>query len=117
MTLDELKRNTEVRFIDFDQTIRSLRRSVVEAKGAHPEIVKVLLFGSLVQGDWTADSDADLIVVVRKKLTDLSSRSPYFISCRSIATDCLIYSEAEFEKLSQDPSSLLFRNLPTTLEL
>ena len=46
----------------------------------HPEIVKVLLFGSLVQGNWTADSDADLIVVVRREFPDfLSSRAPYQI--------------------------------------
>ena len=56
----------EVRFIDYGQVIRDLRQAVTEAKAARPEIVKVLLFGSFVQGDWTADSDADLFVVVRK---------------------------------------------------
>jgi predicted nucleotidyltransferase len=50
---------------------------VSEAKAAHPEIVKVLLFGSLVQGNWTADSDADLVVVVGREFPDfLSSRTP-----------------------------------------
>jgi predicted nucleotidyltransferase len=49
--------------------IRDLRQAVVEAKAAHLEIVKVLLFGSFVQGSWTADSDTDLIVVVRKELS------------------------------------------------
>ena len=55
----------EVRFIDYDQVIRDLRQAA-EAKAARPEIVEVLLFGSFVQGNWTADSDADLFVVVRK---------------------------------------------------
>jgi hypothetical protein len=46
-----------VRFIDRDHVIRDLRHAVAEAKGRYPEIAKVYLFGSLVQGTWTADSD------------------------------------------------------------
>jgi hypothetical protein len=37
----------EVRFIDYDQTIHNIRKAVAEAKAAHPEIVRVFLFGSL----------------------------------------------------------------------
>ena len=107
----------EVRFIDYDQTIRNIRKAVVEAKAAHPEIVRVFLFGSLAQGTWTADSDADLIVVVRKALTDFSSRNPYHIFADGIATDSLVYSESEFEKQSQDPNSFLAGNLLSALEL
>jgi thiamine pyrophosphate-dependent acetolactate synthase large subunit-like protein len=91
---------------------------VGEAKAAHPEIVKVLLFGSLVQGNWTADSDADLIVVVGREFPDfLNSRAPYQIFSRSIPTDSLVYSETEFQHLSCDPESFLAQNLPTAIEL
>lgn len=107
----------EVRFIDYKETLRNLRGAVAQAKGAHPEIVKVLLFGSFVQGTWTADSDADLIVVVRKELSGFSSRSPYHIFAQGIPTDSLVYSESEFEKLSRDPESFLARNLSTAVEL
>jgi predicted nucleotidyltransferase len=108
----------EVRFLDYDQILRDLREAVREAKAAHPEIVKVLLFGSLVQGDWTADSDADLIVVVGREFPDLlGSRTPYHVFTRSIPTDSLVYSETEFEELSCDPESFLAQNLPTAIEL
>jgi hypothetical protein len=108
----------EVRFLDYDQILRDLRQAVSEAKVAHPEIVKVLLFGSLAQGDWTADSDADLIVVVGREFPDfLGSRAPYQVFTRSILTDSLVYSETEFQKLSRDPESFLAQNLPTALEL
>lgn len=117
MTLEELRRRTEVRFIDYDQTIRNLRQAVAEAKAAHPEIVKVFLFGSFVQGNWTADSDADFFVIVRKELSDFSSRSPYHVFAPGIATDSIVYSESEFARLSRDPSSFLAQNLPSALEL
>jgi predicted nucleotidyltransferase len=109
--------SAEVKFIDRDQLITDLRRAVAEARSKYPEISKVFLFGSLVDGTWTADSDADLIVVVRKEFQDL------FESCRdqiytdSIPVDSLIYSEREFHQLAADPSSFLAQNLVSALEL
>ncbi|MFB3922513.1 MAG: nucleotidyltransferase domain-containing protein [Terriglobia bacterium] len=95
-----------------------LRRAVAEAKAARPEILKVLLFGSLVRGNWTADSDADLIVVVNREFPDfLSSRTPYQIYAKSIPCDSLVYSANEFERLANDPSSIVAQNLATSIEL
>jgi tRNA nucleotidyltransferase (CCA-adding enzyme) len=108
----------EVKFLDYEQILAELRQAVREAKAAHPEIVTVLLFGSLVQGNWTAESDADLVVVVRKEFPDfLSSRAPYQIFARSIPTDSLVYSEREFVQMSRDCGSFLAQNLPTAIEL
>jgi tRNA nucleotidyltransferase (CCA-adding enzyme) len=110
--------SAEVKFLDYDQILRELRQAVSEAKAAHPEIVKVLLFGSLAQGHWTAESDADLVVVVRKEFPDfLASRTPYQIFTRSIPTDSLVYSEREFMQMSRDWGSFLAQNLPTAIEL
>ncbi len=109
--------SVEVRFIDYDETLQTLRKAVAEAKAAHPEIVKVLLFGSFVQGTWTADSDADLFVVVRKEFADIFERGRYAIFAPSIPIDSIVYSEAEFARLSQDPSSFLAQNLRSAIEL
>jgi hypothetical protein len=45
------------------------------------------------------------------------SRAPYQIFTRSIPTDSLVYSEAEFQQLSGDPESFLAQNLPNAIEL
>ena len=109
--------SVEVRFIDRDQVMWGLRAAVAEAKRAYPEIVKVLLFGSLVDGTWTADSDADLMIVVRKDFTDLFESCRYQIYVDCIPTDSLVYSEAEFEKLASDPESFVTQNLATAVEV
>ena len=115
---DESWSSVEVRFIDLDQVIRDLRNAAHEARRVHPEVVKIYLFGSLVKGNWTADSDADLIVVVRKEFPDLvRSRSAYQIFTSSIPTDTLVYSEREFEQLQADPSSLVAQEFPFMAEL
>ncbi|MGD0224861.1 MAG: nucleotidyltransferase domain-containing protein [Terriglobia bacterium] len=115
---DEFWSSVEVRFIDLDQVLRDLRNAAAEAKRAHPEVAKVYLFGSLVKGNWTADSDADLIVVVRKEFPDfVRSRIAYQIFTSSIPTDTLVYSEREFEQLRADPSSLVAQEFPLMAEL
>ena len=107
----------EVRFLSLQAVLRDLRRAVIEAKAARPEITKVLLFGSLTRGNWTADSDADLIVVVRGDLPDYLARGRYYITSQLAPTDSFVYSEAEFEKLAGDPSSSLAEALRTAIEL
>ncbi len=109
--------SVEVRFLDRDAVIRALREAVAEAKARYPEIVKVYLFGSLVNGTWTAASDADLIVVVRKEFQEFADSCPYQIYTRVIPTDLLVYSETEFEKLASDPTSFVAANLSRALEL
>jgi len=109
--------SAEVRFLDHDKVLDELRRAAAEAKAAHPEILRIFLFGSLVQGNWTADSDADLIVVVRKEFSDIFERSHYQIHAHSIHTDTLVYSETEFQRMLQDHQSFLSRNIPGALEI
>lgn len=109
--------SVEVRFIDRDAVIEDLRRAAAQARAAHSDIERVLLFGSLVRGNWTADSDADLIVVVDREFPDFLERSRYQIHSRSIPTDTLVYSRAEFDELARTAGSFLAQNLPFTIEL
>jgi len=106
-----------VRFLDRGQVLGALRRAVKEARSSSPEIVRVFLFGSLARDDWTADSDADLIVVARWEFGDILERSRYQILCPSIPTDTLVYTESEFESLSSEPGSFLAQALAEAVEL
>lgn len=74
----------DVRFLDRERVLRSLREAVADAKARHPEIVHVWLFGSLVEGNWTGDSDADLMVIVRRNFHDLFKRAIYQIHSSEI---------------------------------
>jgi len=107
----------EVKFIDHGQVIRDLRQAVAEAKARHPEIVRVFLFGCLVQGNWTADSVADLFIVVRSEFKRFFDSCPYQIYSDSIPIDSLVYSESDFERLKQDPQSLVSQSLSSAMEL
>jgi len=105
--LEQSSNFAEVRFLDLEKVISDLRSAASQVKASHPEVAKVFLFGSLTDGTWTADSDADLIVVVRKLFPDILARSQYQIHVASIATDTLVYSQEEFDRLRLDPGSFL----------
>lgn len=109
--------SAEVRFLDRDGVLADLRRAVAEARARYPEIVKVYLFGSLAGGTWTADSDADLMVVVRARFTDFADSCRYQIYADSIPVDSLVYSEADFERMANDGESFVAQNLRGAIAL
>ena len=109
--------SVEVRFIDREEILDDLRRAAAKARSAHPEILRVFLFGSLVRGNWTADSDADLIVVADRDFPNLLERSRYQIYSKLIPTDTLVYSRSEFDDLARDPTSFLAQSLRAAIEL
>lgn len=106
-----------MRFIDREEVLADLRRAAAAARRACAEIRRVFLIGSLVRGNWTAASDADVVVVVEREFADLLERSRYQIHSAMIPTDTLVYTKAEFEALAADPHSVLSQNLACALEL
>ena len=106
-----------VSFLDRDGVLTELTQAVRDARRRYPEIVKVLLVGSLVRGDWTAASDADLVVVVRDQRADLGSRARYQIFTRAIPTDSQVFTETEFAAVGSDPQHPLASDLPDAVEL
>jgi len=107
----------KVIFIDRERVMAELRQAAAAARAAHPGIVRILLFGSLARGDWTGDSDADLIVVTQREFTGILDRVPYQIHVASVPTDTLIYSVTEFERLASQPNSLAADALTYAIEL
>ncbi|RDI95187.1 nucleotidyltransferase domain-containing protein [Meiothermus sp. QL-1] len=64
-----------VRIFPFDPKARLEElRGAAEALGERPEVLAVVLFGSLAQGQATAMSDADLLVLLESSPLDFSER-------------------------------------------
>jgi predicted nucleotidyltransferase len=74
--------------------------------------LSLYIFGSYAWGKPTKDSDIDLVVVVQS-----SDQKPYKRAIKGIralrglgiAKDILVYTQEEFNTLSQDISSLLYK--------
>ncbi len=72
----------------------------------------IYLFGSLAWGDPDEQSDIDLLIVVKssdEKSYKRSLRGIESLSGMKIAKDIIVYTEAEFEELSSDVSTLCYK--------
>jgi Predicted nucleotidyltransferases len=89
-----------------EETIREAVQRIVII--AHP--TRVILFGSYARGDVDEGSDLDLMVIeweVRNKGEEMV-RLHEAIGDVGAGVDILVYSEAEFERRSQVPGTVLY---------
>jgi predicted nucleotidyltransferase len=65
---------------DYEGIIRGLRQAAEGALARHPELERVILFGSMARGDYGLYSDADVILVLRSSdVTPFFNRIPSFL--------------------------------------
>jgi predicted nucleotidyltransferase len=87
----------------------------VNLVGERPDVVRVILFGSLARGDHGPRSDADVLVVLRSseqprffdRIPDLLG---YFMATH-VPVDVLPYTESELERMARDGNPLIRRAL------
>jgi predicted nucleotidyltransferase len=74
------------------------------------------VFGSLARGNFWPDSDIDLILVVDTAIP-FTKRPPLFDDLYELfpALDALIYSPAEFKRLTEDPSPGFWHEVTETM--
>jgi len=68
---------------------------------------KVIIFGSVADGTAKADSDVDILVIMDTELSYYRRSGPIRAAMRGIpvATDIIILTPGEYEKLKDDESS------------
>jgi predicted nucleotidyltransferase len=79
--------------LDHPAVMRALR-----AYGSgRPEVREVVLIGSLARGDWSACSDADVVVTVDEAVERFQDRSPAYPPSRSLGVpvDVFVYAHEE----------------------
>jgi uncharacterized protein len=71
--------------------------------GADPNVLGVLLYGSLARGDYAPGSDADLIVVVTDSPYPPAERSYHLPPLRlAICHEILVYTDPELSRFQQE---------------
>lgn len=89
-----------------ERTLQQIVARIVAA--AQPS--RVILFGSHARGDATPDSDIDLMVI-KPRLHDRGEemlRLYAAVGATETGVDVLLYSEAEYERRSQVPGTVLY---------
>jgi predicted nucleotidyltransferase len=85
------------RRLDREAVLTGLGRYAREQLGARPELERVVLIGSLARGDWSARSDADLVLLVDAAEAPGPFRSPGYAPAASpgVPVDLFVYTPEE----------------------
>ena len=94
-----------------DDVVRELKRSARRLIRAHPEVRRVLLFGSYARGDFGVRSDADVLLVLSTSPHErYFDRIPDFLGFfldMSVPVDIFPYTEAEEERMLRRGNPLI----------
>lgn len=99
-----------VLFLNKEKVIKILSRLAAKAKARDKNILKIILFGSLVNNTYTALSDADLIIILKESNQRFIDRIPDFLQIfldAPVPVDVFPYTEKEARriKLAKDAIS------------
>jgi predicted nucleotidyltransferase len=83
--------------LDRDRVVRRLKEYARGEVAQRSEVREVILVGSLARGDWSARSDADLVIVVDRSDTPWRSRAEAYLPSRRVGVpvDVLVYTADE----------------------
>lgn len=83
--------------LDLGATVERLRAYARDELGRRPEVREVVLIGSLARDDWSARSDADLVVLVDRAEEPGPFRGARYAPAKhpGIAVDLLVYTPDE----------------------
>ena len=88
----------KTRFLDKEKVIAKLSKLAKKAKGKNRNILHVILFGSLVNNTYTAASDADILVILKRDSSRFMDRIPdllYLFADAPLPVDVFPYTEQE----------------------
>lgn len=87
-----------VTFLDLEPILAGLRERAQQLVATHPNVREVGLFGSLIRGNYSPGSDADLLVILESDSRRFVDRIPEFLAHFSglgLAVDVFPYTLAE----------------------
>lgn len=93
--------------------MENLKKSASKLREENPLITKVFLFGSFVKGNYTPDSDVDILIIIKQIDTPFLKRAELFRDFfRNIPFELnlLIYSVDEMKKMIEE-KNLFIQNV------
>ncbi len=93
-------------FVSQNRILALARTMAAQIAARHPEVSRVLLFGSFARGDFNAHSDIDLLILLKSCDLPIRDRIGEFLNdCAAYPTDVFPLTEEELQQrlLERDP--------------
>ncbi len=109
-----------VRFLDKQRVLEGLRTAARKLKAKDPRVERVLLFGSLVRGNYAPGSDADIVIVLNQDERRIMDRIPEFLQAFlsvPIDVDVFPYTRDEMARMQAEGNPLIRQALEEGVDL
>jgi len=94
--------------IDYNKVIKRLKEFAKRKINENNNILAIILIGSLARGDYTAFSDADLVIIVKEDNRRFLDRITEFIDpTLGIDVDPIVYTLSEIKEIGKRNSRLM----------
>jgi len=100
----------EILSVDINKIKKDLKEVALKIKRNHPEVVRIILFGSIAKNDYTPYSDIDIAIIVKKTSKNFVLRQDDFIDYfkkLDFDVNILIYTQDEIEKLKKENNKFI----------
>ena len=95
-------------WLDRSKAVERLRKVAEELATSHPEIERVILFGSLARGEAVPGSDADLLLILTQSDLPFDERGAYYHPGDvGIGVDVFAYTCSEVDAMQATSNTLL----------
>lgn len=97
--------SVKITSVDFEKLRRSLSEIAKTLREKHPEVEDILLFGSFARGDYTPESDIDILIISTCEKLPFLLRSERFADLfRSLPFDVniLVYTREEIHRMKEE---------------
>ncbi len=106
------------RFVNRDEILDLARETAARIAARHPEVLKVLLFGSFAREDYGARSDLDLLIVLGQSDEPMRERiGRFLVDAPAYPTDVLVYTEQELRARLAGGDAFLTRATSESIQL
>lgn len=88
-----------------NKILDEMKKIVEKIKNDEKEnLVDIILFGSLVKGDYTGFSDVDIVIILKNSELNFIKRIQKYLKyfCLDIIVDLFVYTLPEFEKMRKE---------------
>lgn len=120
MLQEKLLDSVKILSVDYDSLFSALKKISHKIKTNRKDISKLLLFGSFFYGDYTPESDIDILIIVKNSTKNFIERgdefAPYF---KGIPFDVnlLVYTEEEIKKMLREGNGFIKGVLENSREI
>jgi predicted nucleotidyltransferase len=109
-----------IKSVQYNALLAILGTVSQKIKNTYPAVNKIVLFGSFAKGNYTPESDVDIVIVVKQINEPFLQRSDSFLDLFTeipFDINLMVYTEEEIDKMFADGNSFIKNILAEAMEL